>query len=106
MADKGDIGWRVMAAGAAFGAGFVARKAITLAWKKATGKEPPANPESPETRLAEAIGWAVVMGVGIEVSRLLATRAAAKRWAKGTGELPAPLRSETAKAKAKTKAKT
>ena len=41
MAEKGDIGWRVMAAGAAFAGGFVARKAISFAWKKATGKEPP-----------------------------------------------------------------
>ena len=95
MAEKGDIGWRMMAAGAAFAGGFVARKAITFAWKKATGKEPPTNPESPETRLIEAIGWAAVMGVGIEVARLLATRAAAKRWARGTGELPASLRSAT-----------
>lgn len=94
MADKGDIGWRVMAGAAAFAGGWVARKAITMAWKKATGKEPPANPESPEVELAEALGWAVVMGVGIEVSRLLATRAAAKRWERGTGELPAPLRAE------------
>jgi len=35
----------------------------------------------------------------MEVARLLATRAAAKRWAKGTGELPAPLRAAAAKAK-------
>jgi uncharacterized protein DUF4235 len=95
MADKGDIGWRVMAGAAAFAGGWVARKAITVAWKKATGKEPPANPESPEVELAEALGWAVVMGVGIEVARLLATRAAARRWERGTGELPAPLRAET-----------
>src|ERR671914_2615245 len=92
MAEKGDIGWRVMAAGAGFAGGFVARRVITLAWKKATGKEPPTNPESPDVQLAEAVGWAVVMGVGMEVARLLATRAAAKRWAKGPGQLPAPLR--------------
>jgi hypothetical protein len=98
MAEKGDIGWRVMAAGAAFAGGFVARRAITFAWKKTTGKEPPTNPESPEVHIAEAIGWAVVMGVGMEVARLLATRAAAKRWAKGTGELPAPLRAAADKA--------
>jgi hypothetical protein len=94
MADKGDIGWRIMAGTAAFAGGWVARKAITVAWKKATGKEPPANPESPEVELAEALGWAIVVGVGIEVARLLATRAAAKRWERGTGELPAPLRAE------------
>lgn len=91
MAEKGDLGWRVMAGVAAFAGGFVARKAITMAWKKATGKEPPSNPESPEVALTEAIGWAVVTGVGIEVARLLATRAAARQWAKGTGKLPAQL---------------
>ncbi|MFI0407769.1 DUF4235 domain-containing protein [Actinomadura sp. 3N508] len=94
MADKGDLGWRVMAGAAAFAGGFVAKKVITLAWKKSTGKEPPTNPESPEVALTEAIGWAVVMGVGMELARLLATRAAAKQWAKGTGELPSNLKTE------------
>lgn len=94
MADKGDLGWRIMAAGAAFAGGWVARKAITLAWKKATGKEPPVSPESPEVALTEAIGWAVAVGVGSEIAKLLATRAAAKRWEKGTGALPAALRSD------------
>ncbi|MGH3239161.1 MAG: DUF4235 domain-containing protein [Spirillospora sp.] len=93
MADKGDLGWRVMAGAAAFAGGFVAKKAITMAWKKSTGKEPPTNPESPEVALTEAIGWAVVMGVGMELARLLATRAAARQWAKGTGELPSNLKS-------------
>ncbi|MCP2335820.1 DUF4235 domain-containing protein [Actinomadura rupiterrae] len=92
MADKGDIGWRVMAGAAAFAGGFAAKKAITMAWKKSTGKEPPTNPESPDVALTEAIAWAVVMGVGMEVARLLATRAAAQQWAKGTGQLPAQLR--------------
>lgn len=94
MADKGDIGWRVMAGAAAFAGGFVAKKAITLAWKKSTGKEPPTNPESPDVALTEAIGWAVVMGVGMELARLLATRAAARQWVKGTGELPSHLKPE------------
>ncbi|MEV5572785.1 DUF4235 domain-containing protein [Spirillospora sp. NPDC052269] len=95
MADKGDIGWRVLAGAAAFAGGFAAKKAITMAWKKSTGKEPPANPESPEVALTEAVAWAVVMGVGVEVARLLATRAAARQWSKGTGELPAQLRAES-----------
>jgi hypothetical protein len=92
MSEKGELGWRVMAAGAAFAGGWVARKAITLAWTKAAGKKPPATPESPEVALAEALGWAVAIGVGTEVAKLLVTRAAARRWEKGTGALPAPLR--------------
>ncbi|MEV0403903.1 DUF4235 domain-containing protein [Actinoallomurus sp. NPDC050550] len=102
MPDKGELGWRLVAGAAAFGAGFVARKAITVGWKRATGKEPPANPESPEVALTEAIGWAVVMGVGMEVARLLATRAAAHRWHKSTGELPSALRSAVDEAKSAT----
>ncbi|GAA1546109.1 hypothetical protein GCM10009678_30990 [Actinomadura kijaniata] len=94
MADKGDIGWRVLAGGSAFAGGFVAKKAIALAWKKTTGKEPPTNPESPEVALSEAIGWIVVMGIGMEVARLLATRAAARQWAKSTGTLPSHLKAE------------
>ncbi|MQY08175.1 DUF4235 domain-containing protein [Actinomadura macrotermitis] len=94
MADRGDMGWRVLAAGSAFAGGFVAKKAIAAAWKKSTGKEPPTNPESPEVALSEAIGWIVVMGIGVEVARLLATRAAARQWAKGTGALPAHLKAE------------
>ncbi|XVQ08937.1 DUF4235 domain-containing protein [Spirillospora sp. CA-255316] len=94
MADRGDLGWRVMAGAAAFAGGFVAKKAIAFAWKKGTGKEPPTNPESPEVELKEAIAWVVVMGIGMELARLLATRAAAKQWAKGTGELPSHLKAE------------
>ncbi|MBO2453915.1 DUF4235 domain-containing protein [Actinomadura barringtoniae] len=94
MADKGDFGWRIMAGAAAFAGGFIAKKAITVAWKKSTGKEPPTHPESPEVALTEAIGWAVIMGVGMELTRLLVTRAAAKQWAKGTGELPAQLKAD------------
>ncbi|ACY97275.1 MULTISPECIES: DUF4235 domain-containing protein [Thermomonospora] len=89
MADKGDLGWRAVAGAAAFVGGFVARKALTYAWKKATGKEPPTNPESPQVALSEALGWAVVTGVGMEVTRLLVTRAAARQYAKANGRLPA-----------------
>ncbi|POM22867.1 hypothetical protein BTM25_50730 [Actinomadura rubteroloni] len=96
MADKGDIGWRLMAGAAAFAGGWAAKKAIGVAWKKSTGKEPPVNPESPDVALSEAIGWVVVVGIGVEVARLLATRAAARQWAKGTGELPSQLMADAA----------
>ncbi len=60
-------------------AAFVMRKAITAIWTKATGKEPPAHPEDPQVALGEALGWAVITGVGVEAARLLATRATARR---------------------------
>ena len=80
MADKrGDFGSRAVGGLAAIAAGFATRKALTLAWKRVTGKEPPAHPEDPEVRLAEAVGWAAMMGVAMSTARLLATRVATRR---------------------------
>ena len=81
MADdnRADLMTRVVGGLAAMVAGFFMRKVITRTWTRVTGKEPPAHPEDPQVALAEALGWAVVTGVGVEAARLLATRAAAKR---------------------------
>ena len=51
-------------------AGLVAKHAIEISWRKATGKEPPANPESPETTWTEAVGFAVLSGVVLGIARL------------------------------------
>jgi hypothetical protein len=80
MSDKhGDLTSRVVGGLAALAAAFVMRKLIALVWTRATGKEPPVHPEDPQVRLPEALGWAVVTGVGMEAARLLATRAATRR---------------------------
>lgn len=80
MADKHvDITTRIVGGLAAAGVGFVVKKLITVAWTKATGKEPPAHPEDPQVALGEALGWALITAVGAESARLLATRAVTKR---------------------------
>ena len=80
MADKrGDFGSRAVGGLAAVAAGFATRKAMTLAWKRVVGKEPPEHPEDPEVGLAEAVGWAAMMGVAMSTARLLATRVATRR---------------------------
>ena len=80
MADrKVDLGTKVVSAVAAMAAAFVARKVITFVWTKATGKEPPTNPEDPQVALTEALTWSVLTGVSVGAARLLATRAAARR---------------------------
>jgi Protein of unknown function (DUF4235) len=87
MAEKhGDMRTRIAGGIAAAAAGFVARKVITFAWTRITGKVPPDDPQDPQVALAEAIGFAVVMGVGMEVARLLATRATVKHLAADTEE--------------------
>lgn len=79
-AERPDVAWRLIGAVIGLGTGFVARKAIEWGWQKVTGKKPPADPDSLEISMAEAIGYAVVMGVGMEVTRIVATRTVAKRW--------------------------
>ena len=80
MADKrGDGVSKAVGALAAFAASFAARKLITAAWTRITGKEPPSDPQDPQVSIAEALSWAVVRGVSIETARLLAGRAAARR---------------------------
>lgn len=80
MSDKrGDGGSKALGTLAAFAAAFVARKLITIAWTKITGKEPPSDPQDPQVGIGEALSWAVVMGVTIEAARLLAGRAATRR---------------------------
>jgi hypothetical protein len=70
---------KVAGMAAAFAAAFVARKVITFFWTRITGKAPPVSPEDPDVGIKEALGWAVVTGVGLEAARLLATRAATKQ---------------------------
>jgi hypothetical protein len=83
MADKDDrkvdLGTKITSAVAAMAAAFIARKLITFAWTKATGKEPPTHPEDPQVALTEALSWSILTGVTVEAARLLATRAAARR---------------------------
>ena len=76
---KVDLGTKIISAVAAMAAAFIARKLITFAWTKATGKEPPTHPEDPRVALTEALSWSVLTGVTVEAARLLATRAAARR---------------------------
>ncbi|MFW5419211.1 DUF4235 domain-containing protein [Nocardiopsis sp. CNT-189] len=75
----GDLTATIVGGVAALAAGYVARKALTFAWTQTTGKEPPTDPESLEVGLGEALGWAVLTGVGMEVARVLAVRAAHRR---------------------------
>ncbi len=76
---KADLSSKIVSTIAAMIATFLARKVVTLAWTKATGKEPPAHPEDPDVALSEALSWSMLTGVIVGAAKLLATRAAARR---------------------------
>jgi Protein of unknown function (DUF4235) len=80
MADKKvDFNTRVFNALTTMAASFVARKVVTFAWTKATGKEPPTNPEDPGVALTEALSWSVLTGVTVATMRILAVRAVSRK---------------------------
>jgi hypothetical protein len=72
-------GGKLLATIATAGAVFVARKLVTVAWTRATGKVPPTDPSDPAVRFGEAAAWAVVVGITVEMARLFASRATARR---------------------------
>jgi hypothetical protein len=84
----GEAVWKILGTGAAIGAGILAKKLATTAWKLGTGNEPPVNPEDPEVTWKEAVGWAVASGAVVGVARLIATRKAAAYYRKSTGHEP------------------
>ena len=87
MAKKqGDARVRFVGGLAGAAAGFYTRKLIDYAWIRVTGKQPPDDPHDMQVTVLEAIGFAIVMGVGMEVARLLATRATVKLLAASPAE--------------------
>jgi len=75
---RGDLLTKAVSAIAGAAAAYLARKAITLAWNRIAGKEPPEHPEDPQVALGEALGWALIAGAGVGAARMLATRAVSR----------------------------
>ena len=91
MPDKGgDYGSKAVSTVAGAAAAFVARKAMTFAWTKATGKEPPGKAEDPDVALGEALAWTVVVGIGVAIARVLAVRFAVRQSGKRLAEASDP----------------
>lgn len=80
MADKrGDGASKAVGTLAALAAGMGTRKLVTVGWKRITGKEPPSDPKDPHVGIGEALSWAIILGVTMEVARLLAQRTVTQR---------------------------
>jgi Protein of unknown function (DUF4235) len=79
MAGKGGGGGKMLEIFADLGAVYGIRWVLAFGWKQVTGREPPTNAEDLHVGMGEAIAWAVMVGVGTEIARLLALRATASR---------------------------
>ncbi|MBB6349316.1 DUF4235 domain-containing protein [Nonomuraea muscovyensis] len=78
--ERPDVAWRVVGGLVGLATAWAARKILGFVWVKTTGKEPPVDPDSPEVGMGEAIGYAVVMGVGMSVAQIVVNRTAKKRY--------------------------
>lgn len=85
----GNIGWKLLAAGAGLAAGVVAQKLTDGTWRLVSGGDAPNQPEDPEVDWKQAAAFAVLSGAVVGLSRLLANREAAKLYRRSTGHLPA-----------------
>ncbi len=81
--------WKVMVTVATLAGGALAQRAIRTGWRAVTGTNPPDVPENPETRLPEAITYAVIAGAVLNVARVVAIRQAARYYShRAGGSLP------------------
>ena len=76
---------RLVGALATTAAVMIARKLVTFAWTRTTGKQPPTDPADPAVTVLQALSWAVVAGITVEAARVFATRATARRPAPDAG---------------------
>src|SRR5580704_18771161 len=86
--DAGKIGYKIFASLGAAVSASIARKTLTAGWKRATGKEPPTNPERLDVRWGEAVSWAVASAAAIAAAKLIAQRRVAATWQRASGTLP------------------
>jgi Protein of unknown function (DUF4235) len=84
----GKLGYKLLATAGAAVATAVARKVLDSGWKRATGKEPPADPTHPDVRWHEAVGWAAASAAGLAAAKLFAQRRVAATWRRASGVLP------------------
>ncbi|MFI6507652.1 DUF4235 domain-containing protein [Streptosporangium sp. NPDC050855] len=78
--EKQDMAWKAIGGLLGLATAWGVRKIVGFAWEKATGRKAPVDNESLEVDLGEAIGYAVVMGVGMQVTQIVVARTARKRY--------------------------
>ncbi len=87
----GENVWKIATAGAAIGAGIMAKKVTETTWKFVTGGDSPTNPEDPDIDWAEAIVFSLVSGAIYQLARMITNRESARLYTKQTGHLPKSL---------------
>ncbi len=84
----GKVGWRLVTIAIGIPVGIVAKKGVERAWLAARPDDPPRRAKDPNTRLADALGWAALSAVGVAATQLITRRWATTVWRALTGAEP------------------
>ena len=71
-----ELAAKALRLGSMIAAAVVTRRLAELTWKKATGEEPPKDPEDLATSWPQALAWAVIAGSLASIARVVARRGA------------------------------
>ncbi|MCA0251555.1 MAG: DUF4235 domain-containing protein [Actinobacteria bacterium] len=84
--------WKLYAGAIGAVAALAVNKALTAAWRAATGSEPPVS-DDPDARAREVVLWAAASATGIAIATVAVNRFAASSWERVIGS-PAPVRAK------------
>ncbi len=85
----GPMAWKILGTGAAVLAGTVANQVVSKGWHVISGKPAPSDPlNTDEVSWKEALLFAAITGVIVQVARVAAQRKAAQYYQRSSGHLP------------------
>ncbi len=84
--------FRIITAVVALGAATLAKKLVDNQFERATGDEPPKNPEDKNYKLWDVLLYTSATAVVGAVASVIAREIVTKQWTNADGELPEELR--------------
>jgi len=84
--------WLALGAGAAIGAGMLARRGASAAWRRTLDEEPPVNVEDADVSWPHILAWAAVSGFCVAFARVVGRGVASETWRHALGRNPPPKR--------------
>lgn len=80
--------WLALGAGAAIGAGMLARRGASAAWQQARNEYPPLAIEDAEASWSAVLAWAAISGFCVAFARVVGRGAAREGWRRALGRNP------------------
>jgi hypothetical protein len=80
--------WQGISAGAAALSVVAMQRGLEIGWRRVRHEPPPKDPTDQSASWGSALTWAIALGAGVAVARLVAVRLAEDVWEVATHEVP------------------